>query len=116
LGVEPGIGRGAGEGRGHRAEIRLRCEPAHRVEGAVDGVGARGDGGQRAGGGDAARVVRVEVDGESDLAAQRLDQRPRGARLAHTGYVLDAEDLGARLLELPGELDVVAEIPLRPRR
>ena len=116
FGVEPGIVRGAGQCCGHRAEIGLRRQPAHRVEGAVDRVGARVDGGQHAGGGDAARVVRVEVDRQPHLVAQRLHQRPRRARLAHARHVLDAEDLGARLLELSGEVDVVAEAPLWPRR
>ena len=59
--------------------------------------------------------MRVEVNREPDLAAQRLDQRPGGARPADAGHVLDAEDLRAGLFELTGEIDVVAQVPLRAR-
>ena len=108
--------RGAGQ-RGHQgAQVRLRGQPAHRVDGAVDRVGAGVDGGQHAGRGDAAGVVGVEVDRQPHLVTQRGDQRAGGQRPAHPGHVLDAQDLGAGLLELPREVDVVPQMPLRPRR
>src|SRR6185369_5710940 len=102
--------------RRHGAEIRLRGESAHRVERAVDRIGARVDGGQDAGAGDATRIVRVEVDGKPDLASQRLHQRARRARPAYPRHVLDAEDLRAGLLELTRQIYVVAQVPFRARR
>ena len=56
------------------------------------------------------------MDGESDLPAQRLHQRARRTRAAHPRHVLDAEDLRPGLLELPGEVDVVAQVPFRAGR
>ena len=113
VGVELRVELGPGQRRRHGAQVRLRGEAAHRVEGAVDRVGARVDRGQDTGGADAAGVVCVEVDGQPDLASQRLHQRAGRARPAHARHVLDAEDLRARLLELPGQVDVVAQVPLR---
>ena len=98
-------------------EPRLGCEvsPLMRVERAVDGIAAGLDRGQHRGGGDAAGVVGVEVHRQPDLLLERLHQLARGARLAHAGHVLDGEDVGAGLLQLLGEVDVVLEVVLGPR-
>ena len=87
-----------------RAEIRLRSEPAHRIHRAVDGIHAGVHRREHAGGGDAARVVRVEMHRQPDLFLQRLDQRVRGARLAQSRHVLDAEDVRAGRLQLATHL------------
>jgi len=54
------------------SEPRFGCDvkSAHGVDRPVDGVGARVDGRQYAGGGDAAGVVRVEVHRQPDLFLQ----------------------------------------------
>ena len=65
---------------------------------------------------DAGGVVGVEVDRQADLLAERRDQLPRRRRLEQPGHVLDAEDVGARRLELLGEADVVFQVVLRAAR
>ena len=114
--VEAGVAVAAGQRGGDRAQVRLRGEAAHRGERAIDDVAAGLDGGQHRGGGDAAGVVGVEVDRQADLLLQRAYQFARGARLAHAGHVLDGQDVRAGLLQFLGQLDVVLQVVLRPRR
>ena len=100
------------------AHARLRRHAGHAVDGHVDGVGARRGGRQHRGDAGRGRVVRVHVDRQvRELAAQRRDERVRGARLEQPRHVLDAEDVDvAALDELPRELEVVVERELGLRR
>ena len=87
--VDAGVALPEAQRLDDRAEVRLRGEPAHGIDGAVDGIGPGLDRRQHAGRGDAARVVGVEVHRQADLLLQRLDQRVGGARPAQAGHVLD---------------------------
>src|SRR5262249_61321530 len=58
-------------------------------------------------------VGRVEVEGRPPSPPQRSAQGARGWRTPPPRHVLDAEDLRPGLLELPRQVDVVAEVPLR---
>ena len=53
--------------------------------------------------------MRVQVDGEIELAPQAGDELRRGRRPEQAGHVLDGEDVHARLDELLGDLQVVVE-------
>ena len=114
--IESRIARTETQRLDDRAEIRLRRQAAHRIERAVDRIASGIDRHQHAGRGDAARVVRVEVDRQPDLLLQRLDQRVRRARLAQAGHVLDAEDVRTGLLELLRHADVILQVVLRLAR
>ena len=96
--------------------FKLGCEvkPGHRRDRAVGDVEADLGAAQHAGGLGAADVVRVEVDRHADLVAQRLDQSLGGHRLAQPGHVLDGDQVGAALLELLGEIDVIRQVVLGP--
>src|SRR3546814_1909343 len=67
---------------GDRAEIRLRGQARHCIERAVDGVATRLDRGEHAGRGDAAGVVRVEMDRQANFLLEHAHQFARRARLA----------------------------------
>ena len=69
------------------------------------GVGGLEDGG----GVDAAGVVGVEVNGDADFLAQRLDQRVGGIGPAQAGHVLDGQHMRAHALQFLGHADVVVE-------
>jgi hypothetical protein len=105
-----------GQGGGDGAEVGLGGEPAQGVQGAIDGVAAGLDGGQDRGGGDAAGVMGVEMDRQADFLLERQHQLPGGAGLTDAGHVLDAQDVGAGLFELFGEIHVVLEVVLGTRR
>ncbi len=97
-GVEVGLGGQAGEGG----------------NGQVHDVGPGFGGLENAGAGDAAAVVRVEVDGDADFLLEGLDQLFGGERVAQTGHVLDREQVGAHLLEFLGQAHVVLQRILGP--
>jgi hypothetical protein len=91
-------------------------EAAHRVHRRVHGVDPGIDGREHAGGGYAAGVVSVEMDGYADLVLQCRDEFTRGARSTQPGHVLDAEDVSAGGLEFTRHPDVVLEIVLGATR
>ncbi len=98
---------------GNRTEVGLRGEAGKGIERAVDRVTTGVDGGQHGRSGNAAGVVGMEVQRQADFFLQRLDQRADGARFADAGHVFDADDVGAGLLQLSGEVDVVLEVEFR---
>ena len=79
-GIDAGIARAEAQRLDDGSEVRLRRQAAHRIDRAIDGVGARIDRREHARRRDAARVVRVEVHRQADLVLQRLHQRVGGAR------------------------------------
>jgi hypothetical protein len=117
LDVDSGIAGRAAQGRGNRSQVGLRGQPAHRIEGAVNGVGAGVDRRQRACRADAARVVGVEVDRQADRVLERADEGMRRSGPADSGHVLDAEHLDLDVTRPADELLqthlVVAEGGLR---
>ncbi len=52
----------------------------------------------------------MEVDRQVRLLAERRDELPGGRRLEQTGHVLDADDVGAGLLQLVRQTDVIFEV------
>ena len=116
LGVEAGVERGV-TGRLHqRVEVRLAREAGEGRHGRVDDAHAVAGrlelAGERRGGG----VVSVEVDRDPDRLTERLDERRCRVGLAQPRHVLDGEHVGAALLELPGQIDVVGQGELLSRR
>ena len=92
-----------------RAEVGLRRQPAHRVHRGVNGVAPgfyRLENARRT---DAARVVRVEMEGHTPVALEGGKERARCPRLAQARHVLDRNDVGAGALELPGRFHVIPE-------
>ncbi len=65
-----------------RTQVGLRGQAAQGVDGAVHRIHAGVDRGEHAGGGNAAGVVRMEVDRQAGLLFQRADQRFRRCRPA----------------------------------
>ena len=110
--IEAGVAGPETQRLDDRAQVRLRSEPAHRIQRAVDRIHAGIHCHQHAGRGDAAGVVRVEVHRDADLLLQRLDQRPGRARLAQARHVLDAQYVCARLLEFLRQPYVVLDVVL----
>ena len=113
--VEFRVARVAGQSGGNAAEIGLAGEPAHGIEGAVHRITACIHGGEHAGGGNAAGVVGVEVDGQANLLLQGPHQLGGGARLADAGHILDAENVCAVLLQRLRHFQVIGQIELGPR-
>ena len=99
-----------------RAEARLRGEARECIHGQIDCVDARLHGGYDAGGGDAAGVMGVEVDRQTGLLFERLDQLGCRRWLAQAGHVFDREDMRARCLELTRHGEIIGEIVFRTRR
>ncbi len=115
-GLDAAVARSVTQRFDDRAEVRLRSQAAHRIERAVHSVRARVDRREHARRGDAAGVMRVEMDRQAGLFLQRLDQRKRCARLAQPGHVLDAQDVRASALQVARERHVVLEVVLRLAR
>jgi hypothetical protein len=113
--VPAGIARIAGQRRDHRAQVGLRGQAAHRVEGAVDRVDAGIDRREHRGRRRTAGVVRVEVHRQPGLLLERAHQRSDGARARQSGHVLDAQHMHASLLQLARDADVVLEVVLAAR-
>ena len=84
-----------------RIQIRLAGAAAHRRDRARRRHPRPRRRLQNARGVDAAGVVRVEVNRDADLLAQRLHQFVRGVRLAEAGHVLDGQEMRAHALPVP---------------
>ena len=98
--------RECGDERGHGrlgggARQRRRCHVDH----VGAGVCGRQVGGQLAAGG----VVGVHVHRQVEALAQRGDQLGGGCRAHQARHVLDGQDVGARLDDLLGEVEVVVQ-------
>ena len=102
FGIETRVARTESQGFDDGTQIGLRGQAGHGVDGAVDRIDAGLDCGKHAGRRDPARVMRVEVNRQTHLLLERLDQRRRGARLTQPAHVLDREHVGTHGLELLG--------------
>ena len=95
---DEGLRRGLGRAVGKRGERGIDNVDARHRSHQVDHV-AR-----------AARVVRVQVDGDADGLLEALDEGVGVHRQQEVRHVLDAEGVRAHLLKLLGELDEVVLI------
>ena len=93
--VEQRIARTESQRLDDGAQIGLGGETRKRVDGAVDRIGARLDGGEHARGRNAAGVMRVEMNGQPDFLLERCDQRGGRARLAQSRHILDGDHVRA---------------------
>ena len=62
---------------------------------------------------DAARIVRVEVNGNANFFTQRLHQFECGIRLAKTRHILNGQKVRTKFLELLRQRDVILQRILR---
>ena len=62
---------------------------------------------------DAARIVRVEVNGNANLFTQRFHQFESGIRLAQTSHILNGQKVRTKFLELLRQRDVILQRILR---
>ena len=99
-----------------RAEAGLRGVAGERVHRRIDRIDAAVDRRQHRRRRQARRVVRVEMDRQVGRLAQRLEQHARRRRLQQPGHVLDGDDMGAGLLQLLGQRDIVFEVVFGARR
>ena len=115
FGGESGVPLLALEGGDHRVQGGLAGGGGHGVDGAVHNIHPC-LGGHQIGGHLVARgVVGVQVDGQAHLVFQGSDQLLGRVGLEEAGHVLDAQQMGAPLLQLLGHVHVVFEgifIPL----
>ena len=79
-------------------QIRLARRTAHRSDGKVNYIYARIGGGQNGCGRNAARVVRMKMDWNSNFTFQRLHQCAGGGGFAEAGHVLDGDHVRAHFL------------------
>ena len=114
--LQPGIAIGAAQRLDQRTQAGLRGVAGERVHRRVDRVDAAVDRRQHRRRRQARRVVGVEMDRQVGRLAQRLEQHARRGRLQQPGHVLDGDDMGAGLLELPGQRHVVVEVVFGARR
>nr|GFD50054.1 hypothetical protein [Tanacetum cinerariifolium] len=98
----------------HGVEIGLRGEARQAAQGHVNHVYARFHGLEVGSGLQATRVVGVQVNGDFDRFAQRGYQLGGRIGLEQASHILDAEDVRAGLLQLPGQREVVVEVVLGP--
>ena len=109
LQVDAGIALGLRECCNKGGQRRLRGGTSQRRGGAVDDVGT-GQGGRIVGCHLAARgIVRVHVHRQVEFLAQRHNQLGSGLRAEQTGHILDGKDMGSRLYNLLGQLEVVIQ-------
>ena len=88
--VQAGAVVAVGQGLHQGAQVRLRSQAAHAVNGGVENIHAGLYGRQHGGAGDAAGVVGVQVYGQAHRVLQRGDQLPGRGRLQQARHVLDA--------------------------
>ena len=112
IAIEFGITRGALEGGDNRIEVGLRGAATHGGQRQIDHVHTGIGSAQNGTGVDAAGVVRVKMNRQTDFVAQRLHQFLRGIGTAKTRHVLDGDHMSAHFLKFFGEADVIFQIIL----
>ena len=115
FGVQAGVPLLALQGGHHRVHGGLAGHGGHGVDGAVHNVHPRLGGHQIGGHLVAGGVVGVQVDGQAHLVLEGRDQLLGRIGLEQAGHVLDAQQMGAPLLQLLGHVHIVFEgifIPL----
>ena len=110
--IEAGVTRRTCQRSCNRAQIGLRGQSAHGVQRTIDRIAAGVNRCQHGGRRYAAGVVRVEVNRQADFLFQHAHQFMRSTGLADPRHVLDAQNMGAGLFQLLGQINVVLEVVL----
>ena len=113
IGIQIGSQGRPCQSRSDSAEIGLGGQPAHGIKGAIDGVYPGVNGGEHARRGNAAHVMRVKMNRNTYLLLQSVYELPCGARSAHPRHVFNAQDLRPSAFELPRQIEVIVQGPLR---